>query len=867
MNRTNADHRTFPITRDRASARTARPSTATAALAVFTWVTVSPLPAAPAGSFHPARTDTNQTPHDLSDSDWSGIRAAYEAGRRAVTAVDGGWVARNPAQQWRTGFDGRGFDSAPNATGWSWGLELVAYGRPGEERGVSMPVCVDADGSSVRYEWDDALTEWFINDPRGLEHGYTVQKRPAGAGDSLHFALAVRGGLAPRMSDDGRGLTFVNAAGVAVINYGALMAFDATGRELNAWFDTAGPVQPPGRRYDVAGPQSQAFSIVVDDENAAYPITIDPIAQQAYLKASNPGITDAFGESVAVSGDTVVVGARWEDSSATGINGNQSNDGATDSGAAYVFVRNGGVWSQQAYLKASNTQAGDSFGNSVAINGDTVVVGAIYEDSAATGVNGNQADNSASNSGAAYVFVRDVNGAWSQQAYLKASNTGAGDQFGAALALSGDTLVVGADSEASGATGVNGNQLDNSTTGAGAAYVFTRNGGVWSQQAYLKASNTGVADHFGAAVAVSGDTVVIGAYQEDSNATGVNGNQADNSAVNAGAVYVFVRSGSVWSQQAYIKGSNTGAGDFFGFSVGISGDTVVVGAAQEDSSATGVNGNQADNSAADAGAVYVFVRSGSVWSQQAYIKASNAETTDLFGQSVGIDGDTIVVTTIAEDSNATGVNGDQADNSAASSGAAYIFARSGGTWSQQVYLKASNTEAGDTFGISVAISGDTLVVCASGEDSGAAGVNGDQSNNSVSRSGAAYVFDLDTDDDGVIDPVDNCPLVVNPGQEDADGDGVGDACDNCLLAANPDQADLDGDGLGDACDPDIDNDGVPNSADGCPANVPGLPVDGVGRPLSDVNGDCKVNGLDIQPYLDNPGVRAFGDFMADLMLH
>ena len=144
----------------------------------------------------------------------------------------------------------------------------------------------------------------------------------------------------------------------------------------------------------------------VDERGAHYPITIDPIAQQAYLKASNTGASDFFGASVAISGNTVVVGAYGEDSAATGVNGNQADNSAIDSGAAYVFVRSGSTWTQQAYLKASNTGASDFFGASVAISGDTVVVGAYDEDSAATGVNGNQANNSAVDSGAAYVFVR-----------------------------------------------------------------------------------------------------------------------------------------------------------------------------------------------------------------------------------------------------------------------------------------------------------------------------------------------------------------------------------------------------------------------------------------------------------------------------
>ena len=248
------------------------------------------------------------------------------------------------------------------------------------------------------------------------------------------------------------------------------------------------------------------------------------------------------------------------------------------------------------------------------------MVGAYGEDSNATGVNGNQTSNSATDSGAAYVFVRDGTN-WIQQAYLKASNTEAGDEFGFSVAISGDTLVVGAQSEASNATGVNGNQSDNSAFHAGAAYVFVRNGTNWSQQAYLKASNPdGLdprvedGDTFGTSVAILGDTVVVGARNEASHATGVNGDQSDNSASGAGAAYVFVRSGTNWSQQAYLKASNT-AREYsqfgisfgeFGVSVAISGDTVVVGADGDFHNATGVNGDQSNTDAPFSGAAYVF---------------------------------------------------------------------------------------------------------------------------------------------------------------------------------------------------------------------------------------------------------------------
>lgn len=404
------------------------------------------------------------------------------------------------------------------------------------------------------------------------------------------------------------------------------------------------------------------------------------------------------------------------------------------------------------YVKASNTGADDQFGVALALSGDgaTLAIGAWTEDSNATGVDGNQADNSAADAGAVYVFTRS-GGLWSQQAYAKAFNTGAGDQFGIRVALSGDgaTLAVGAFLEDSSATGIGGNGFDNSLADSGAVYVFTRSAGVWSQQAYVKASNPDAGDQFGVALALSDDgaTLAVGAYAEDSNATGVGGNQADNSAPQAGAVYVFTRSGGLWSQQAYVKASNTGAGDQFGFTLALSDDgaTLAVGAFLEDSNATGINGNQADNSAADSGAVYVFTRSGGLWSQQAYVKASNTDAGDQFGGfalALSADGNTLAVGAWMEASNATGINGNQADNSAASSGAAYVFTRSAGLWSQQAYVKASNTDAGDRFGTRVALSDDgaTLTVGAYLEDSNATGVGGNQADNSAANAGAAYIY-------------------------------------------------------------------------------------------------------------------------------
>ncbi len=403
------------------------------------------------------------------------------------------------------------------------------------------------------------------------------------------------------------------------------------------------------------------------------------------------------------------------------------------------------------YFKASNTNLNDRFGQQVAISADgsTLAVSAYFEASNATGIDGDQANNAAAEAGAVYVYTQS-SGVWRQQAYVKASNAERNDLFGYSVALSadGNTLAVGAQMESSNATGIDGDQLSNTAAGAGAAYVFTRSGTTWAQQAYVKASNTYANNHFGDSVTISadGNTLVVGAQQENSNATGVNGDQLNIAATSAGAAYVFTRSGTTWSQQAYLKASNASALDRFGRSLGLSadGDTLAVGAINERSAATGIDGDQSSNAAVQAGAVYVFTRSGTIWSQQAYVKASNTQALDLFGNSVAVssDGNTLAIGAFGEASNATGIDGDQTNNSASGSGAVYVFTRAGITWSQQAYVKASNPQTNDYFGSSLALSGDgnTLAVGSPREASNATGIDGDQTNDRADEAGAAYVF-------------------------------------------------------------------------------------------------------------------------------
>jgi len=370
---------------------------------------------------------------------------------------------------------------------------------------------------------------------------------------------------------------------------------------------------------------------------------------------------DLFGLSVFISGETALIGAVGDD------------DNGSSSGSAYVFVRSGTTFSQQAKLIALDGAAGDAFGQSLSVSSDTAVVGADRDDDAG------------SNSGSAYVFVRDpLTGIWTQQQKLAASDEAEGDLFGLAVSVSGDTVVVGAF----------GN--DDAGSNSGSAYVFVRDPltGIWTEEAKLTASDAEASDGFGESVFIDGDTVVVGA----------GGN--DDAGSSSGSTYVFVRSGTTWTQQAKLTASDAEAFDIFGRSVCVSGDTVLVGAFGDDDL---VLGNES-------GSAYVFVRSGTTWSQQAKLTASDGAAGDFFGLSVSISGDLVVI------------GAEEDDNIGSSSGSAYIFVRSGTTWSQQAKLTATDAASGDFFGHSVSISGDTPIIGALQDDDAGIG------------SGSAYIY-------------------------------------------------------------------------------------------------------------------------------
>ena len=366
------------------------------------------------------------------------------------------------------------------------------------------------------------------------------------------------------------------------------------------------------------------------------------------ITASNADNADKFGSSISLSGHTLIVGAPFEDSKSTGVNGNQFDediidnpDGSTSEGnigAAYVYKRVPGTtdWIEQAYLKPSspikNINRNILFGSSVAADGDTVAVSAKFEKGDASGVNNPNIDR-LTKAGAVFVFTRNGS-SWTQQAYIKASNTGQEDRFGSSLSLSGDSLAVGARFEDSNATGINGDQSNNGADGSGAVYVFTRTGSTWSQQAYVKASNTESGerlkeDQFGFSVAIDGDTLAVGSKNEDSYGYGVatvEGVQEDNSVPNSGAVYIYKRNAGNWSQEAYLKSANSEIAGNFGWSVALSGDMLAVGAPGEEFAS---------------GTVHFFTRSGSDWSQQDPKKVPHSSPRPRFGISVELDSGTL----------------------------------------------------------------------------------------------------------------------------------------------------------------------------------------------------------------------------------
>ena len=378
---------------------------------------------------------------------------------------------------------------------------------------------------------------------------------------------------------------------------------------------------------------------------------------ESRLLPSDLSLGDEFGEPVSIDGDTLVTAARLDD------------DAFQNSGSAYVFRLINNTWIEEAKLNASDPSPSANLGRSISISGDTVIVGA------------DGADGLELKAGKSYVFRRSGT-VWTEEAILIANDGQEGDSLGRSIDIDGDVAVIGADNE------------DEKGSDAGAVYVFRRNGTTWVQEAKLTASDGSADDNFGISVSIDGDTIVVGA------------DFASGPVVNSpGAAYVFRRNGTSWSQEAKLTASDPSALGLFGVSVGISTETIVVGAIRHDDAFT------------DAGAAYVFRRNGTTWNEETKLLGSEPDRKNHFGW-VSIDGNIIVVgAPIANNKPPT------------EPGMVYVFKHDGLAWNEELKLVASDSIApeGNRFGATTAIFSDTVVVGAHRDDN---------------FTGAAYVYGL-----------------------------------------------------------------------------------------------------------------------------
>jgi uncharacterized protein (DUF2345 family) len=532
----------------------------------------------------------------------------------------------NPAQGVRLVLGRDGATLEADAFVWQMGLVSWGYGNASVPVERGRPV---TSGNRVELNHGN-VTEWYVNGPFGLQQGFTIAAAPTERdGTLLVLRLAAPEGWVARLDPDGRGLAWCGPEGAALLSYTGLIAVDASGETRPAWLES----------------RDGTLLVCVDGAGATYPLTVDPWIQDAKLTAFDGAAGDRFGYSVAISGDTVVIGAYGDDGY---------------KGSAYVFVKPGSGWAtatETAKLTASDGEASNRFAWSVAISGDTVVIGAYCDDSWR---------------GSAYVFEKGAgwaSGSANQTAKLTASDGGFTDGFGYSVAISGGTVVVGAGGDDS---------------FKGSAYVFEKGAG-WAsgsanQTAKLTAFDGAAADEFGGSVAISGSTAVVGARGDDSD---------------EGSAYVFVEPDGGWAtatETAKLTATDGAAPDQFGTSVAIDGDTVVVGAGNDDSGK---------------GSAYVFVEPGGGWAtatETAKLTAADGAAPDQFGTSVAIDGDTVVV---------------GAGNDDSGKGSAYVFVEPGSGWAnmtETAKLTASDGVAEDYFGTSVAIDGSTAVVGARGDD-------------------------------------------------------------------------------------------------------------------------------------------------------
>lgn len=459
--------------------------------------------------------------------------------------------------------------------------------------------------------------------------------------------------------------------------------------------------------------------------------------EEAKLPAPGGATSDTFGQSVGLSGDVMIVGVNGDD------------DLGSNSGSAYIYRYNGLSWGQPVKLTASDGAANDQFGYAVAVSGQTVVVGAVNDDG----------------TGSAYVFRFDGS-QWNEEAKLVASDAASGDNFGYQVGIDGDVVIVGAWLD------------DDAGSGSGAAYVYRFDGSDWQPEAKLTALDAAAGDGFGEFVSISGNAAIIGAPFNDDFGS------------NSGSAYIFRFNGSSWVQEAKFAGAGTGPNDRFGDAVAISGDAVAVAAPFD------------DDFGSNAGAVYMFRYDGMAWNAKGKLTASDAAAEDLFGFHVSMCGDVLAV----------GARND--DDMGTDSGSAYIFRYDGTTWDEDVKLVASDGTAFDYGGYAVAVCGNA-VVSAPFDDIGATNTgsvyfyqlvvdsDGDGLSDEDELVYETDPYDPDTDDDGFLDSTEvmmaegtGCPSPINP---DSDGDTILDGAE-ADLGTSPCSADTDGDGVADNID-------------------------------------------------------------------
>ncbi|RIK68514.1 MAG: hypothetical protein DCC65_02660 [Planctomycetota bacterium] len=459
-------------------------------------------------------------------------------------------------------------------------------------------------------------------------------------------------------------------------------------------------------------------------------------------------------------------------------NPNQSNFDSDRFGDACDACAIDPMGDEIARLTAPDAAAQDRFGYSVSISGSTLVAGAYGDDGPFV------------DTGSAHVFV-EMDGTWVHQAHLTAPDASASDYFGISSAVCGDVVAVGSEGD------------DDLGANAGAVYIFVRSGGAWSLGQKITAPDGAAGDNFGRSVSLEGDTLVVGAYQDD------------DAYINAGSAYVFVRTDGGWDLQQKLTAYDAEAGDWFGFSAALSADTLIVGS------------NEDDDLGSASGSAYIYVREGENWTYQAKLTAADGAPADLFGFAVALHGDMAVV----------GAHLD--DDHGSASGSAYVFRRTEGAWSQVGKLTAVDAVVGEYFGQSVATNGEAICVGSArsvyffptGDETGVQQLSATFHSSLQSSFGAFVSISgiralVGYHRDSAFGPLAGAAYVIPIGGFDSDADDVPGPCDNCPDYSNPDQADADGDGAGDVCDT-------------CPNRRPG-----------DVNGDSFVNGGDVARFVE-----------------